>query len=67
MDLVLSSLLFALAMLSLILGVSCFLYACFLPDTLTKEQKMEARIEWGIFTAGCFAVLAMMLFAMCYH
>lgn len=67
MDLVLSSLLFALAVLSLTLGLSCLLYACFLPSSLNTEQKMEARIEFGIFTVGNFAILAIMLFAMCYH
>lgn len=67
MDLVLSSLLFALTVLSLTLGLSCLVYACFLPGSLDAEQKIEARIEFGIFAAGCFAVLAIMLFAMCYH
>ena len=67
MELVLSSLLFALSVLSLTLGLSCFLYACFLPKALNAEQKVEARIEFGIFTVGSLAVLAIMLFAMCYH
>ncbi|MEE2024139.1 MULTISPECIES: hypothetical protein [Alkalimonas] len=67
MELLFSSLLFAVTIVSLTLGLSCLIYACVLPANLSPEQRMEARIEFGIFSAGSFAILAMMLFALCYH
>ncbi|MCC5851368.1 MAG: hypothetical protein JJU30_00960 [Alkalimonas sp.] len=66
MELLLSSSLFAVTIISLVLGLSCLLYACTLPTTLTAEQKAETRIEFGVFSAGAFAILAVMLFALCY-
>ena len=67
MELVVSSFIFAFIVLGLTFGLSCLIYACLLPAELSPEQKMEARIEFGIFSAGSFAMLAVMLFALCYH
>ncbi|SEA03272.1 hypothetical protein [Alkalimonas amylolytica] len=67
MELVVSSIFFTFIVLGLTFGLSCLIYACLLPAGLSPERKMEVRIEFAIFSAGSFAMLAVMLFAMCYH
>ena len=58
-----SALVFALTVLSLIMGLTCLVSAVLVPAEVGAEKRFEKRLEYGMFTAAglvAFTVLMVM-------